>query len=91
MFKSISYYNRIAENFLTESRRTFSKAIISESLNSKQKYGLAGEVDELEFDIFLSHSYLDQKTVYGVYKDFESLGYNTMLIVLLTQALTELK
>lgn len=77
MFKSISYYDKIAENVLNESQRTFSKAIINESLSAKEKYGLGGKLDELEFDIFLSHSYLDKKTVFGVYKDFESLGYNT--------------
>lgn len=77
MFKSISYYDKIADNILNESQRTFSKAIINESLSAKQKYGLGGKIDELEFDIFLSHSYLDKKTVFGVYKDFESLGYNT--------------
>jgi hypothetical protein len=77
MFKSISYYNQVADNFLNESRRTFSKAVLNESLSAKEKYGLGGELDELEFDIFLSHSYLDKKTVYGVYKDFEMLGYKT--------------
>lgn len=77
MFKSISYYNQVADNFLNESRRTFSKAILNESLSAKEKYKLGGELDELEFDIFLSHSYLDKKTVYGVYKDFEMLGYKT--------------
>jgi len=77
MFKSISYYNKIADNYITESNRTFSKAIINESLSAKQKYGMGGEIDEIEFDIFLSHSYLDKQTVFGVYKDFESLGYNT--------------
>ena len=77
MFKSISYYDKIAENVLNENQRTFSKAILNESLNAKEKYGLGGKTDNLEFDIFLSHSYLDKKTVYGVYKDFESLGYNT--------------
>lgn len=77
MFKSISYYNQVADNFLNESSRTFSKAILNESLSAKEKYGLGGELDELEFDIFLSHSYLDKKTVYGVYKDFEMLGYKT--------------
>lgn len=77
MFKSISYYNQVADNFLNESRRTFSKAILNESLSAKEKYGLGDELDELEFDIFLSHSYLDKKTVFGVYKDFEMLGYKT--------------
>ncbi len=77
MFKSISYYDKIADNILNESQRTFSKAIINESLSAKQKYGLGGKIDEIVFDIFLSHSYLDKKTVFGVYKDFESLGYNT--------------
>lgn len=77
MFKSISYYDQVADNFLNESRRTFSKAVLNESLSANEKYGLGGELNELEFDIFLSHSYLDKKTVYGVYKDFEMLGYKT--------------
>lgn len=77
MFKSISYYNRIANTFLNEETRTFSKAFINESFNAKQKYGLGGKIDDVEFDIFLSHSYLDKQTVLGVYKDFEALGYKT--------------
>lgn len=77
MFKSIAYYNQIADNFINESTKTFSKAIVNESLNSKIKYDLGGSIKTPQFDIFLSHSYLDKKTVYGVFKDFESLGYNT--------------
>jgi hypothetical protein len=74
MYKSVSYYDQIAESFLNESR-TFSKAILDESLSAKRIYSSEGAVSN--FDIFLSHSYLDKKTVYGIYKDFESLGYNT--------------
>lgn len=74
MYKSVSYYDQVAEDFLSESK-TFSKAILNESLSAKQKYSSGG--DASDFDIFLSHSYLDKKTVYGIYKDFESLGYNT--------------
>lgn len=76
MYKSVSYYDKVADNYLVESDKTFSKAIISEAINAKVKYDLGKAVDESKFDIFLSHSYLDKKTVYGIYKDFESLGYN---------------
>ena len=77
MFKSISYYNKVADDLVNESQKTFSKAIINESLNAQNKYRLGGKIHEQVFDIFLSHSYLDKKTVYGVYKEFELIGYNT--------------
>ncbi len=80
MLKSINYYNNITEQFLKESKESdkrFSKAVINENISSKIKYDIGGKVEKAEFDIFLSHSYLDKKTIFGIYKDFEKMGYST--------------
>lgn len=87
MFKSISYYNTLADNYVKETQRTFSKALVYESINSRVKYGEGGSVDKHDFDIFLSHSYLDQKTVLGIYKDFEALGFDTYVDWIIDPAL----
>jgi hypothetical protein len=77
MYKSISYYKNIANKFLVENDKTFSSAIVNESRQAKTKYSQGGTLDKDEFDIFLSHSFLDRLTIFGIYKDFESLGYKT--------------
>lgn len=60
LFTSEYLKRKSSETLITESKKLFS----------------AQNKSNLKFDIFLSHSYLDQAEVFGLYRELTSMGYS---------------
>jgi len=75
MFYTTRYFEQMTESNLRTFSYTLEKAIITESKKINEWYSAAGD----EFDIFLSHSYLDRKIIYGIYLELTRLGYSVYI------------
>lgn len=72
MIYSTKYFEQIADNTLRTFSSTLEKAILTENKSQNEWLNFTGD----EFDIFLSHSYLDKKIIYGIYIELRNLGYS---------------
>lgn len=72
MKNRINYYKDKTEQRLFSEGTTLEKAIKNEFDRLNEWINTTGN----EFDIFLSHSYLDKKTIYGLYRDFTEMGFS---------------
>lgn len=75
MIYSTKYFEQIAENNLQTFSNTIEKAILNENKTQNEWSNFTGD----EFDIFLSHSYLDKKIIYGIYLELTKLGYSVYI------------
>ena len=75
MIYSTKYFEQIANSNLRTFSNTIEKAIITESKSQNEFSNFTGE----EFDIFLSHSFLDKKIIYGIYLELTKLGYSVYI------------
>mgnify|MGYP000039928475 CR=1 FL=1 len=75
MIYTTKYFELIAENNLRIFSNTIEKTILNENKTQNEWSNFSGE----EFDIFLSHSYLDKKIIYGIYLELTKLGYSVYI------------
>ena len=75
MIYSTKYFEQIADSNLRTFSNTLEKAIITESKSQNEFSNFTGD----EFDIFLSHSFLDKKIIYGIYLELTKLGYSVYI------------
>ncbi len=64
-----AYFRNLSESFT-------GKAQINEAMRSSERARNLGVDKNTRFDIFLSHSYLDQEEVYGIYLDLTKQGFS---------------
>jgi hypothetical protein len=72
MKNRINYYKEKTEQRLFSESTTLEKAIKNEFEKLNEWVNAEGNI----FDIFLSHSYLDKKIIYGLYQDFKEMGFS---------------
>jgi hypothetical protein len=75
MVYSTKYFEQIADNNLRTFSNTIETAIIAESKRQNEFSNFTGD----QFDIFLSHSFLDKKIIYGIYLELTKLGYSVYI------------
>lgn len=72
MIYTTKYFSQKADINVRTFSTTLDKAILAESKAQNQFRNFTGD----QFDIFLSHSYLDKKIIYGIYLELEELGFS---------------
>ena len=87
MIYTTKYFKQIAENNLRTFSNTIEKAILNENKTQNEWSNFTGD----KFDIFLSHSYLDKKIIYGIYLELTKLGYSVYIDWLKDPALNRTK